>query len=154
MQHSYSLYVIGLLGIAFSFGGIAIDGSAYSTYLTLKACGQSIANNPNITKKEDILWFGNSSYAVGAQYCAFFNPEFDCSCTNDFMDMTFGPSPRCYTFQFSPDNPIKNSCNSIIKEYPLLLEASFGICIVCVSIVSAYCFFAGTRSCVSSYCFM
>ena len=121
-----------------SFVGIIVDGSAYSHFVTIKACAKT---QHAISDLHKLVTIGNSSYALAAQFCAFNSQQYDCACTNDFMDVKLGPTPKCYVFSGSTGSSLKKSCDAILQQYPLLLEASFSTCIVCMTCVFVYTMF-------------
>ena len=53
----------GLIGMCISFAGVVVDGSAFSIYKNLKACGHS-SSNASIDIN-DIMVSGNTSYSAG-----------------------------------------------------------------------------------------
>jgi hypothetical protein len=139
-----TVLLISLIGELAAFSGIAVDGSAYALYSSLKACGRSpfdtFENGENYTLLE-IETSGNSSYSLAAKYCAYYFPYNDCVCTKDIMNGTSGPGPDCYAFDGILGQGTKDdmSCDHVLETYPKLLDASFGICIVCFTIVCVWC---------------
>ena len=49
-----------------------------------------------------------------------------------------GPAPRCYPFDGGSGDSLNDNCDYILDQYPLLLDTSFGVSIVCLMIVSIF----------------
>ena len=119
-----------------SFCAIVIDGSAYALYSSLEACGLSSSLNQSNNNISDIIVSGNKNYSLAAQYCTFYFPEYDCACTKDTMTQDQGPAPNCYVFSGGNGDSLKHNCDYVLDEYPDLLDASFGVSIVCLMIAT------------------
>jgi hypothetical protein len=52
-----------------------------------------------------------------------------------------GPHPECYLFDGGNAGELESGCAPVMTDYPALLEASFSICIVCLSVVLVYTVF-------------
>ena len=135
--------ITGLIGICAALSAVIVDGSAYALYSSLEACGLSpILNNSssNLTTYNytNIVVSGNLNYSLSAQYCAFYFSDYDCACTKDMMTRNLGPAPQCYVFSGGSRDSLKKNCDYVLEEYPRLLDASFGVSIVCLMVVAIF----------------
>ena len=142
MSTSYTIVMWGFISsvISFIFAilGVVSDGSAYTTYMQIKAC--SHYTNTTVTDGE----IGNYSDAGNTNGCFSNNNQYDCSC----IDTSY----NCYVFDGgSLSNALENNCNTIIEDYPDYLVSSYGICIVCVAVIFVYMIFSGCSLFCPSY---
>ena len=135
MSTSYTIvmwgFITGVLGFVVAMMGIVSDGSAYSTYLEIKAC--SHYTNTTATDGE----IGIYSYAGESNGCfSKNNNDYECSCIDTSYD--------CYVFDGgSYNDAMEKNCNAVIQDYPDYLASSYGICIVCVAVIFVYTMFSG-----------
>ena len=135
--------VAGLVGMCAALSAVIVDGSAYALYSSLEACGLSPALNhsgvhPETYNYTDIIVSGNQNFSLAAQYCAFYFSDYDCACTKDMMTRSSGPAPECYVFSGGSGDSLKTNCDYVLEDYPHLLDASFGVSIVCLMIVTIF----------------
>ena len=135
MSTSYTIvlfgFLTGLIGLIVALLGIVSDGSAYTTYLEIKACSHS--SNTTVTDGE----IGTYSLAGDANGCFSNNNQYQCSCIDTSYD--------CYVFDGgSYNDDMESNCNAVIEDYPDYLASSYGICIVCVAVIFVYIVFSGS----------
>ena len=53
---------------------------------------------------------------AAAKYCAYWNPNFECSCSNDIIDIQTGPHPTCYVFNAGSGASFSSSCETLLTE--------------------------------------
>ena len=123
-------FITGVVAFIFTLLGVVSDGSAYTTYIQIKAC--SHYTNATVTDGE----IGIYSNAGDKNGCFSNNSQYDCSC----IDTSY----NCYVFDGgSFSDALENNCNAVIENYPDYLASSYGICIVCVAVIFVYMVFSG-----------
>ena len=106
ISHDQTFVLVSFFSCILGFGililGAVTDGTAFSNVSELMACSPALRNRANLSIVPQL--YSVKSYKLAAMYCAYEFPNFDCSCTKDYIsnfsgnvETIFISNPKCYS---------------------------------------------------------